>query len=208
MVRARTRQRLPVVLSEAEVRAVRERLEDEPALVVGLLYGSGLRLMEALRLRVHDIDFSRRELTVHDGKGGKDRLTLLPESLVAGWGRVALPYALDRKYPNANRERGWQWVFPQQNHWRDRESGAQSRHHLDPSVVQKAVKRAVGEAGVTKAASCHTFRHSFATHLLERGQDIRTIQELLGHKDVSTTMIYTHVLNRGPFGVRSPADLL
>ncbi|MEB3350140.1 MAG: integron integrase [Cyanobacteriota bacterium] len=227
VVRARTRQRVPVVLSEAEVRAVRERLEGDPALVVGLLYGSGLRLMEALRLRVKDLDLPRREITVRDGKGGKDRLTVLPQSLVpalqehllgvcslhrsdlaAGWGRVRMPYALDRKYPNANREWAWQWVFPQQKRWRDRDSGAQGRHHLDPSVVQKAVKRAVAEAGVTKQASCHTFRHSFATHLLERGQDIRTIQELLGHKDVSTTMIYTHVLNRGPMGVRSPADLV
>jgi integron integrase len=227
VIRARTRQRIPVVLSEAEVRAVREQLEGEPALVVGLLYGSGLRLMEALRLRVKDLDLERRELTVRDGKGGKDRLTVLPQSLVpalqehllgvrslhrrdlaAGWGRVLMPYALDRKYPNASREWAWQWVFPQQNRWRDRESSAQGRHHLDPSVVQKAVKWAVLEAGVTKAASCHTFRHSFATHLLERGQDIRTIQELLGHKDVSTTMIYTHVLNRGPLGVRSPADIL
>ncbi len=227
VVRARTRQRVPVVLSEAEVRAVRERLEGEAALVVGLLYGSGLRLMEALRLRVKDLDLQRMDITVRDGKGGKDRLTVLPQSLVqplqghllkvrnlhqrdlaAGWGQVLMPYALARKYPNANREWAWQWVFPQQNRWRDKESGNQGRHHLDPSVVQKAVKRAVTEAGVTKQASCHTFRHSFATHLLERGQDIRTIQELLGHKDVSTTMIYTHVLNRGPLGIRSPADLL
>ena len=227
VVRARTRQRLPVVLSEAEVRAVRQQLEGEPALVVGLLYGSGLRLMEALRLRVKDLDVERRQLTVRDGKGGKDRLTLLPQSLVpalqehllqvrsihrndlnAGWGRVLMPYALERKYPNASREWGWQWVFPQQKRWRDPETGHQGRHHLDPSVVQKAVKRAVAAAGVSKAASCHTFRHSFATHLLERGQDIRTIQELLGHKDVSTTMIYTHVLNRGPLGVRSPADVV
>jgi integron integrase len=226
-VRARTRRRLPVVLSEAEVRAVRQRLEGEPALVVGLLYGSGLRLMEALRLRVKDLDIERRELTVRDGKGGKDRLTVLPQSLVpqlqehllkvrqlhrgdlvAGWGRVVMPYALARKYPRADREWAWQWVFPQQNRWHDRDSGTEGRHHLDPSVVQKAVKRAVAEAGLTKAASCHTFRHSFATHLLERGQDIRTIQELLGHQDVSTTMIYTHVLNRGPLGVCSPADMM
>ncbi|MCT0217890.1 integron integrase [Synechococcus sp. CS-1329] len=227
VVRARTRRRLPVVLSEAEVRAVRAKLAGEPALVVGLLYGSGLRLMEALRLRVKELDFERRELTVRDGKGGKDRRTLLPQSLAAelqehllkvrrlhqadlaaGWGRVLMPYALARKYPNAEREWAWQWVFPQQNRWHDRASGAQGRHHIDPSVVQKAVKRAVTESGVTKAASCHTFRHSFATHLLERGQDIRTIQELMGHQDVSTTMIYTHVLNRGPLGVLSPADLV
>ena len=159
VVRARTRQRLPVVLSEAEVRAVRQQLEGEPALVVGLLYGSGLRLMEALRLRVKDLDVERRELTVRDGKGGKDRLTLLPQSLVpalqehllqvrsihqsdlnAGWGRVLMPYALERKYPNASREWGWQWVFPQQKRWRDPATGHQGRHHLDPSVVQKAVK--------------------------------------------------------------------
>jgi integron integrase len=227
VVRARTRRRLPVVLSEAEVRAVRQRLEGEPALVVGLLYGSGLRLMEALRLRVKDLDVQRRELTVRDGKGGKDRLTVLPQSLVpelqghllkvrqlhrgdltAGWGRVVMPHALARKYPNADREWAWQWVFPQHNRWHDPDNGTQGRHHLDPSVVQKAVKRAVAEAGITKAASCHTFRHSFATHLLERGQDIRTIQELLGHQDVSTTMIYTHVLNRGPLGVCSPADMM
>ncbi|MFY8149152.1 MAG: integron integrase [Prochlorococcaceae cyanobacterium] len=202
-------------------------LEGVPALVVGLLYGSGLRLMEALRLRVKDLDFERRELTVRDGKGGKDRMTMLPQSLTpelqlhllrvsqmhradleAGWGKVLMPYALARKYPHADREWGWQWVFPQQNRWRDPGTGQQGRHHLDPALVQKAVKQAVAAAGVTKAASCHTFRHSFATHLLERGQDIRTIQELLGHQDVRTTMIYTHVLNRGPLGVSSPADFL
>ncbi len=227
VVRARTSRRLPVVLSEAEVRAVRQRLTGDPALVVGLLCGSGLRLMEALRLRVKDLDLQRRELTVRDGKGGKDRLTMLPQSLVpelqehllkvgqlhqadlaAGWGRVLMPYALARKDPNAERSWGWQWVFPQQHRWKDSATGNQGRHHLDPSVIQKAVRQAVTEAGIVKAASCHTFRHSFATHLLERGQDIRTIQELLGHQDVSTTMIYTHVLNRGPLGVCSPADFL
>jgi len=197
VIRARTRQRIPVVLSEAEVRAVREQLEGDPALVVGLLYGSGLRLIvlpQSLVPALQEHLLGVRSLHRRD--------------LSAGWGRVLMPYALDRKYPNSSREWAWQWVFPQQNRWRDRESGAQGRHHLEPSVVQKAVKRAVLESGVTKAASCHTFRHSFATHLLERGQDIRTIQELLGHKDVSTTMIYTHVLNPGPLGVRSPADIL
>jgi site-specific recombinase XerD len=203
VVRARTRQRLPM----------------------GLLYGIGLRLMEALRLRVKDLDFERRELLVRDGKGGKDRVTLLPQSqiqalrhhldqarrlhrldLEADWGQVLLPGAMARKYPKADREWAWQWVFPQARRWRDPASGQEGRHHLDPTVVQKAVKQAMAAAGVSKAASCHTFRHSFATHLLEGGQDIRTIQELLGHRDVSTTMIYTHVLNRGPLGVCSPAD--
>jgi len=227
VVRARTKRRLPVVLSEAEVRAVRRELEGDPALVVGLLYGSGLRLMEALRLRVQDLDFERRELTVRNGKGGKDRRTLLPESqcealnrhlqkvrrlhqqdLAAGWGAVMLPHALARKYRHADRQWGWQWVFPQRNRWKDATTGKEGRHHLDPSLVQKAVKQAVERAGLTKPAGCHTFRHSFATHLLERGQDIRTIQELMGHSDLNTTMIYTHVLKRGPMGVISPADHL
>ena len=227
VVRARAKRRLPVVLSEAEVRAVRRELKGDPALVVGLLYGSGLRLLEALRLRVQDLDFERRELTVRNGKGGKDRRTLLPGSqcealqqhlqtvrrlhqqdLAAGWGAVMLPHALARKYRHAEREWSWQWVFPQRNRWKDATTGIEGRHHLDPSMVQKAVKKAVQSAGLTKPAGCHTFRHSFATHLLERGQDIRTIQELLGHSDLNTTMIYTHVLKRGPMGVISPADLL
>jgi integron integrase len=227
VVRARTRPRLPVVMSVEEVRAVLEQLDGVEALVAGVLYGGGLRLMEALRLRVHDLDVQHLQITVRDGKGGKDRRTMLParvaeklqahlqevqrlhrQDLADGYGRVRLPHALGRKYPHAPVEWGWQWVFPQQHRWHDTQTGEQGRHHLDPSVIQKAVRRAVLASGIITPATCHTFRHSFATHLLERGQDIRTIQELMGHKDIKTTMIYTHVLNRGPFGVRSPADLL
>jgi len=211
---------------EGVVRAEREQREGTPTLVVGLLYGSGLRLMEALRLRVKDLDFGRRELLVRDGKGGKDRVTLLPQNMVsplqcqleelrqlhraaveAGWGRVVLPGALARKDPRADREWARQWVFPQARRWRDPRTDQEGRHHLDPTVVQKAVQQAGGPAaGMSKAVSSHTFRHSFATHLLESGQDIRTSLELLGHRDVSTTMIYTHGLNRSPLGVCSPAD--
>jgi len=227
VIRARRRPRLPVVMSVAEVRAVLERLDGVEALVAGVLYGGGLRLMEALRLRVHDLDLQRLQITVRDGKGGKDRRTMLPSRLVEGlkahleavrrlhrqdlaegYGKVQLPHALDRKYPHAPVEWGWQWVFPQQHRWRNSETGEQGRHHLDPTVIQKAVRRAVLASGIITPATCHTFRHSFATHLLETGQDIRTIQELLGHQDIKTTMIYTHVLNRGLLGVRSPADAL
>ena len=227
VVRARRPKRLPVVLSVVEVRAVLQQLEGAPALVSGLLYGGGLRLMEALRLRVQDLDFAGHQVVIRGGKGNKDRVTVLPQNLMeplqihlqdvrrlhrqdlsAGWGQVPLPNALGRKYTSASREWVWQWVFPQVTRWRNRETGEQGRHHLDPSVIQRAVRAAVKAAGIGKPASCHTFRHCFATHLLERGSDIRTIQELLGHSNVKTTMIYTHVLNRGPAGVTSPADLL
>jgi len=227
VIRARKRQRLPVVLTVGEVRGVLHHLDGAEALVAKLLYGSGLRLMEALRLRIKDVDLDQRCITVRCGKGDKDRRTVLPSSLVdplkqhvnevqhqhqndlsAGWGAVELPHALERKYRNAAKEWGWQWLFPQGRRWRDPRQNIEGRHHLDPSLVQRAVRAAVQAAGISKPATCHTFRHSFATHLLEQGADIRTIQELLGHSDVKTTMIYTHVLNRGPSGVRSPADLL
>ncbi len=226
VVRANRPKRLPVVLSRAEVEAVFMHLEGVPRLVASLLYGSGLRQVEALRLRVKDLDFDYCQLTVRQGKGDKDRRTLLSEilheslhrqlrkakalheeDLEAGYGEVALPYALARKYPHAGYEWGWQYVLPSTKRSIDPRSGIERRHHLSPSVVQKAFKRAVRQAGITKPASPHTLRHSFATHLLERGYDIRTVQELLGHKDVRTTMIYTHVLNRG-MSVRSPLEEL
>ncbi len=227
VVRARETDRLPVVLTREEVRAVLGRMEGQEWLMASLLYGSGLRLSECLRLRVGDVDVGKGEVTVRNGKGAKDRITMLPESLkpplreqlaaahrthaldlADGWGRVQLPNALDRKYPNAPTEWAWQWIFPQQTRWVDSKTREQGRHHLHETILQRAVKRAVRESGIPKRAGCHTLRHSFATHLLESGYDIRTIQELLGHKDVRTTMIYTHVLNKGGFGVRSPMDSL
>ncbi|MCU0638244.1 MAG: integron integrase [Candidatus Krumholzibacteria bacterium] len=225
VVRAKKPVRLPVVLTQSEVHAVLGQLHGVTWLMASILYGSGLRLLECARLRIKDVDFVRGEITVRNGKGQKDRMTLLPASLKRplaehisrvriqhdadlrkGYGAVALPDALARKYPNAAREWGWQWVFPATRFYRDRETGETRRHHLHESVLQRAVKSAVRQAGVAKPASCHTMRHSFATHLLEKGYDIRTIQELLGHSDVKTTMIYTHVLNRGGRGVRSPLD--
>ncbi len=227
VVRARKPRRLPVVLTRAEVREILEHLDGECELMASLMYGSGLRLSECLRLRVQDVDLARGEIHVHDGKGAKDRVTMLPDALkvplamqlrqskavherdlAQGWGRVVLPDALDRKYPYAAAEWRWQWVFPQPRRWRDPDTGVEGRHHVHPTVIQRAVREAVRAAGVVKHAGCHTLRHSFATHLLESGYDIRTIQELLGHKDLNTTMIYTHVLNKGGRGVRSPLDAL
>lgn len=225
VARAKRPKRLPVVLSREEVNQLLDQLSGQYLLMAKLMYGSGLRLMEVLRLRVKDIDFSMRALIIRAGKGDKDRITVLPDSLVpylrnqiervhllhksdldAGYGEVSLPYALTRKYPGAPFQTGWQFVFPSDNRSRDPHSGRIKRHHIHRSSVQNAIKNAVRATGMEKPVSSHTLRHCFATHLLESGSDIRTVQELLGHKDVSTTMIYTHVLNRGGRGVRSPLD--
>jgi integron integrase len=227
VVRAKGAQRLPVVLTRAEVRAVIHQLAGTPRLMALLMYGAGLRLLECARLRVQDIDFAANQIQIRAGKGNKDRVTMLPGAvkadlsrhlqrvkrqhegdLLRGTGWVELPWALARKYPNAGREWVWQWVFPATRIYVDGLTGQRRRHHLHESVLQRAVKEAARRAGVAKRATCHTFRHSFATHLLEDNHDIRTVQELLGHRDVSTTQIYTHVLNRGPGGVQSPADRL
>jgi len=217
--------RLPVVLSRREVALVLAKLTGAPRLVASLLYGAGLRLAEGVSLRVKDLDFETRQLVVRRGKGQKDRAALLPQSLVealrqhvievrgqheadlkGGAGYVELPHSLGVKYPNASREWAWQSVFPATRHYVHPETGERRRHHLHEAVIQKAVKAAVRSAGIAKPASCHSLRHSFATHLLEDGYDVRTIQKLLGHRDLRTTMVYTHVLNRGPLGVRSPLD--
>ena len=225
IVGAKLSRHLPVVLTPSEVRALLGQLSGTMELVAALLYGTGARLLEALRLRVKDVEFERREILIRDGKGAKDRVTVLPENLVlplqqhlagvkrvhlrdlaAGFGDVWLPDALDLKYPNAGRTWGWQWVFPSTVRSVDPRNGAAHRHHLNETTVQKAIAGAARRAGIVKPCSPHVLRHSFATHLLQAGYDIRTVQELLGHSDVKTTMIYTHVLSRGGRGVRSPLD--
>jgi integron integrase len=227
IVRAQTKRKLPGIMTRNEVKQVLAHLRDDKWIMASILYGSGLRLKELLTLRVMDVDFESSTITVHNGKGGKDRKTVLSAAvkpaltehlqrvkgiherdLAAGWGRVWLPHLLAKKYPNAPAQWGWQWVFPQTKRWRDPKTEREGRHFAHESILQRAVHEAVIRAGITKRVSCHTFRHSFATHLLESGTDIRTIQELLGHTDIKTTMLYTHVLNRGPQGLRSPADCL
>jgi len=225
--RARVRRRLPVVLSRSEVDSVLRRMEGREGLIARLLYGTGMRIHEGLLLRIKDIAFERNEITVRFGKGGKDRRVPLPQTLKSrlrahieqrrilfeadrakGMHDVEMPAALARKYPNARYEWQWQYVFPADDYSTDPLTGARRRHHLDPQRIQRAMKKAVAEAGLTQRITPHTLRHSFATHLLESGRDIRTVQKLLGHSDVKTTEIYTHVLNRGPLGVISPLDTL
>ena len=225
VIRAKHKKRVPVVLSREEIKSIIYRLEGSKRLAAELLYGTGMRLNEVLALRILDIDFDRNEITVRYGKGDKDRRVMLPKTLIPklkahiaevkaihekdlaeGWGSVQLRDGMTKRSSETAKEFRWQWLFPQKNRWKNERTGEQGRHHIDESILQKAVKTAVREAGIVKNASCHTFRHSFATHLLENGYDLRTVQELLGHSDVRTTMIYTHVLNRGAKDVESPLD--
>ena len=227
LIRARKPKKLPVVFTRREVKVILEQLKGVNWIMANLLYGAGLRLMECVRLRVKDIEFEYNQVIVRDGKGKKDRVTILPgilkekleehiarveklhkKDLQNGFGSVYLPYALDKKYPNAGKEPGWQYLFPSPKISFDDRTGKKRRHHIDENVLQRVVKTAIKNAGIKKTGSCHTFRHSFATHLLEDGYDIRTVQELLGHENVNTTMIYTHVMKKGGFGVKSPADNL
>ncbi|MCR5318939.1 MAG: integron integrase [Treponema sp.] len=225
LIHAKNKKRAPVVLTKKEISSVITHLQGSRRLAAELLYGTGMRLNELLSLRILDIDFDRAEITIRYGKGGKDRRVMLPKSLVPklkkhieevkkihekdladGWGKVLLPPTIMNRSPDCAKEFRWQWLFPQKNRWKNDKTGEEGRHHIDESILQKAVKKAVCDAGIIKNASCHTFRHSFATHLLENGYDIRTVQELLGHSDVRTTMIYTHVLNQGAKEVQSPLD--
>lgn len=227
LVRARKPKRLPVVFTRKEVKGIVEQLTGTSWLAVNLLYGGGLRLMECVRLRIKDIDFEYNQVIVRDGKGRKDRITIFPsiikerlkqhikkveslheKDLKDGNGSVYLPYSLDKKYTNAGKEFGWQYVFPSPQISFDTRTGKKGRHHIDEKVIQRVVKTAIRKTGIRKNGSCHTFRHSFATHLLEDGYDIRTVQELLGHEDLNTTMIYTHVMKKGGLGIKSPADTL
>jgi integron integrase len=227
LVHAKRPAKLPVVFTRDEIRTILMQLEGVPWIMGQLLYGAGLRVMECVRLRVKDIDFGYKQIVVRDGKGNKDRVTMLPQiaiealkrhlekvkhsheiDLKAGYGTVYLPYALARKYPKANRSWAWQYVFPASRRSIDPRSGIEQRHHVSETVLQRAIKKAIRSGNIVKPGSCHSLRHSFATHLLESGYDIRTVQELLGHQDVSTTMIYTHVLNKGGKGVQSPSDML